>query len=93
MNLQERRGNLAVTDQETFGKDGRTTPDGAIREIAETVPQFVALHRDLHPHPELAFDERRTSDLVSATLKSCGLPARRGLARTGGFWGRTSTSA
>jgi amidohydrolase len=33
----------------------------------------VALRRDLHMHPELAFAETRTTDLVVDTLESCGL--------------------
>ncbi|MBO6576430.1 MAG: amidohydrolase [Rhodothermales bacterium] len=41
------------------------------------------MRRDLHRHPELAFEEIRTSGLVAETLKSFGIPVRRGLARTG----------
>ncbi|MFO1328743.1 MAG: M20 aminoacylase family protein [Rubrivivax sp.] len=44
---------------------------------------LTALRRDLHAHPELGFDERRTSDLVAARLAALGIPMHRGLARTG----------
>ncbi len=43
----------------------------------------TALRRDLHAHPELGFDEQRTSDRVAAWLQALGLPMHRGLARTG----------
>ncbi|MFO1404136.1 MAG: M20 aminoacylase family protein [Azonexus sp.] len=45
--------------------------------------ELVALRRDIHAHPELAFDEHRTSDLVAAELERAGIEVHRGLARTG----------
>jgi len=45
--------------------------------------EIVALRRDLHAHPELAFDEQRTADVVAAALTSWGIPIHRGLGRTG----------
>lgn len=44
---------------------------------------LVGWRRDLHRHPELGFEERRTAELVAATLESLGLEVRRGVARTG----------
>ena len=44
---------------------------------------LVALRRDIHAHPELAFHETRTADLVARELAACGLEVRRGLAGTG----------
>src|SRR5687767_11972524 len=43
----------------------------------------VALRRDLHQHPELAFEEVRTSETVARVLAEAGLEVRRGIARTG----------
>ena len=52
--------------------------------------QILALHdemttwrRDLHAHPETAFEELRTSDFVAAKLQSFGIEIDRGLAGTG----------
>ncbi|MCS6764287.1 MAG: M20 family metallopeptidase [Candidatus Protistobacter heckmanni] len=54
------------------------------------IPQIAALHgeisairRDIHAHPELFFEERRTADLVAAKLQSWGIEIHRGLGRTG----------
>ena len=44
---------------------------------------LVAIRRDIHAHPELAFAETRTADLVARELTSYGLQVHRGLARTG----------
>jgi hippurate hydrolase len=41
------------------------------------------LRHDLHAHPEIAFEERRTSEIVAARLRELGFEVCRGLARTG----------
>ena len=47
------------------------------------VQEFVALRRDIHRHPELAFDEHRTSALVADKLKGWGYAVTTGLGGTG----------
>jgi hippurate hydrolase len=41
------------------------------------------IRRDLHAHPELAFDENRTASVVVEYLKKFGIETHTGLARTG----------
>ncbi len=45
--------------------------------------ELTAIRRDIHAHPELAFAERRTSDLVAKKLAEFGCEIHRGLAGTG----------
>jgi amidohydrolase len=45
--------------------------------------ELTALRRDLHAHPELAFEESRTAELVAARLEGWGIEVHRGLAKTG----------
>ena len=45
--------------------------------------ELTEWRRDIHQHPELAFEEERTSDLVAQRLESFGLEVTRGLAKTG----------
>ncbi len=44
---------------------------------------LVALRRDLHRHPEVRFQEHRTSQLLAARLRMLGFEVRDGLAGTG----------
>ena len=44
---------------------------------------FTALRRDIHQHPEIGFQEFRTSDLVAERLKQWGYEVTRGLGGTG----------
>ena len=41
------------------------------------------IRRDLHAHPELCYEEQRTSDVVAAKLTEWGIPVIRGLGLTG----------
>ena len=45
--------------------------------------ELVHIRRDIHAHPELAFEEQRTSQLVADKLAEWGIEVHRGLAKTG----------
>jgi hippurate hydrolase len=45
--------------------------------------EMIAIRRDLHRHPELAFKEFRTAALVAEKLRSWGIAVSEGLAGTG----------
>jgi hippurate hydrolase len=47
------------------------------------VGEFVALRRDIHRHPELAFEEHRTAALVADKLEGWGYAVERGIGGTG----------
>jgi len=54
-----------------------------VPRIADLEEEMTAWRRDLHAHPELGFEERRTSDLVAARLAEFGIEVHRGIGRTG----------
>ncbi len=45
--------------------------------------EMIARRRDLHRHPELAFEEVRTAGIVAAELQALGLEVQTGVGRTG----------
>jgi amidohydrolase len=51
--------------------------------IIADLPTLTALRHDLHAHPELGFEEQRTSDIVAGMLEEAGLAVHRGLGKTG----------
>jgi hippurate hydrolase len=51
--------------------------------IAALAPTFVDVRRRIHAHPELAFEETATSDLVAGLLTEWGYDVHRGLGKTG----------
>jgi amidohydrolase len=54
-----------------------------IPRIGEFNNDLVAWRRDIHAHPELGFEESRTSDLVAAKLVDFGIEVHRGIGKTG----------
>lgn len=51
--------------------------------VDSNVNEFVSIRRDIHKHPETAYEEFRTSELVAQKLKEYGLEVTTGLAGTG----------
>jgi amidohydrolase len=46
-------------------------------------PELIEIRRDIHSHPELSFQEKRTSSIVANYLRKLGLDVREGIAGTG----------
>jgi hippurate hydrolase len=51
--------------------------------LANSMPELVAIRHDLHAHPELGLEEVRTSNFVASCLEGLGYTVTRGLAKTG----------
>ena len=51
--------------------------------LAVDTDLLTTIRRDIHAHPELCFEELRTSDLVARQLTDWGIEVHRGLGRTG----------
>ena len=54
-----------------------------IERIAKFHDDLTSWRRDIHAHPELGFQEERTSDLVAQKLTQFGYEVHRGIGRTG----------
>ena len=62
-----------------------TMPEGNYlgHAMTERVGEFIQLRRDIHAHPELAFEEHRTAALVAGKLRDWGYDVTTGLGKTG----------
>ena len=58
-------------------------PSFVLPELLAQSDAMRVLRRDLHAHPELCFQEERTSDLIARTLAAWGIEVHRGLGKTG----------
>jgi amidohydrolase len=83
--LQERR--LAVkTSRSDFAPTcpfARKTAMPTIDLIDSFADELTSIRRDIHAHPEIGFEEKRTSDLLAEKLKGWGIEVHRGIGGTG----------
>lgn len=63
-----------------LSNDIKTSIDTITREIE---PRLIELRRDIHAHPELAFEEIRTAGIVSSELERLGIDHKTGVGKTG----------
>ncbi|MDI6844664.1 MAG: M20 family metallopeptidase [Candidatus Saccharicenans sp.] len=55
-----------------------------IYQLSEKIePEIIAIRRDIHAHPELAFQEHRTAAIVADYFRRLGLEVRTGIGGTG----------
>jgi len=54
-----------------------------IKELEDLQQDMQAWRRDIHAHPEIAFEEHRTAQLVAEKLESFGIEVETGIAGTG----------
>ena len=47
------------------------------------IDELIALRRDIHAHPEPAFQENRTADIIARELERFGIAVHRGVGKTG----------
>ena len=54
-----------------------------LEAIAPLLPALTAFRRDIHAHPELAYEEHRTAAIVARELEALGLEVATGIGGTG----------
>ena len=54
-----------------------------VEHIRRFQAELAAIRHDIHAHPELAFEEHRTAQIVAQRLGEWGVEVHRGLAKTG----------
>ncbi len=54
-----------------------------LKDIEVLKDELIALRRDFHKHPEVGFEEFRSSEIIANYLKDLGLEVKTGIAKTG----------
>jgi len=57
--------------------------DGAMRNLDGMLPDLETLYKDVHSHPELSMQEKRTAGLAADHLRATGYEVTTGVGKTG----------
>ncbi|MFT3789921.1 MAG: amidohydrolase [Rudaea sp.] len=66
-----------------FGFDVAATKAAAETEADKDAPQLFALYKDIHQHPELGYQEKRTAALLAKEMRALGFAVTEGVGKTG----------
>ncbi len=67
----------------TPSKPSPTQPAPLLTRIHELAADLREVRRDLHRHPELAYEEKRTASVVAKLLRDWGIEVHEGIGKTG----------
>ncbi len=65
------------------GNTEKSDPVNILPQLQAIAPDMTAWRREIHRHPELAFEESRTAALVAERLREWGLTPETGIGGTG----------
>src|SRR5580693_6222166 len=58
-------------------------PTEILLNLDAILPQLEAVYKDVHAHPELSMQEKRTAEIVASHLKANGFEVTAGIGKTG----------
>ena len=53
------------------------------QRLNASLPELIAIRRDIHAHPETAFEEVRTAGIIAERLRAWGIEVHEGIGKTG----------
>jgi len=53
--------------------DQSAPPSSLLARMRELAPEMRAVRQDIHRHPELAYEEKRTAAIVAERLRAWGI--------------------
>jgi amidohydrolase len=64
-------------------KTQASSSDAILRNLEGLLPDLEALYKDVHSHPELSMQEKRTAGLAADRLRAAGYEVTTGVGKTG----------
>ncbi len=66
-----------------MSQDVQRQSAGILAGLGDLLPELESLYKDVHSHPELSMQERRTADIAARHLRADGYDVTTGIGRTG----------
>ena len=60
-----------------------TAAESTLANLGKLLPELQTLYTDIHAHPELSMQEKRTSDIAAKHLRDAGYDVTTGVGKTG----------
>jgi len=74
---------LGLAAQPVAALDVAGLKPGVETEVAADYPHLLSLYKDIHAHPELAFQETKTAAKLAAEMRMLGFTVTEGVGKTG----------
>lgn len=66
-----------------MSQDTQTQSAGVLTALSGLLPDLETLYKDVHSHPELSMQEKRTADIAAQHLRANGYEVTTGIGKTG----------
>jgi hypothetical protein len=63
--------------------EGSAKQDSFVSQVTSLLPDFEALYKDVHSHPELSLQETRTAGIAAERLRAAGYEVAPGIGKSG----------
>ena len=66
-----------------MAQEMKPNPAGVLAKLDSLLPGLEALYKDIHSHPELSMQEKRTAQMAAQHLRAAGFDVTTGMGKTG----------
>ena len=66
-----------------MGEKAARPSDGILANLTTLLPELETTYKDIHSHPELSMQEKRTAGIAADRLRTAGFDVTEGIGNTG----------
>ena len=66
-----------------MSQEGQQHSENVLTNLGTVLPDLESLYKDIHSHPELSMEEKRTAGIAAEHLRSTGFDVTTGIGKTG----------